>query len=84
MGRGETIRPSEVATQCTELQDVALPARLRPPAPMSDDDLMAFAEANKPCKVERLASGEILVATHGGFAEQPPCSLCLGSAFRLG
>jgi len=50
------------------LQNVALPARLRPPEPLSDDELMAFSEANKPCKVERLASGEILVMTPSGFA----------------
>ena len=49
------------------LQNVALPARFRPPAPLSDDELMAFSEANKPCKVERLASGEILVMTPSGF-----------------
>jgi Uma2 family endonuclease len=49
------------------LQNVALPVRLRPPVPMSDDDLMAFSEANKPCKVERLASGEILVMTPSGY-----------------
>jgi Uma2 family endonuclease len=49
------------------LQDVTLPARLRPPVPLSDDELMAFSEANKPCKVERLASGEILVMTPSGF-----------------
>ena len=35
--------------------------------PLSDDELMAFAEANKPCKVERLTTGEILVMTPGGF-----------------
>jgi Uma2 family endonuclease len=34
---------------------------------MSDDELMAFSEANKPCKVERLASGEILVMTPSGY-----------------
>jgi Uma2 family endonuclease len=34
---------------------------------MSDDELIAFSEANKPCKVERLTSGEILVMTPGGF-----------------
>ncbi|HEY2859194.1 MAG TPA: Uma2 family endonuclease [Terracidiphilus sp.] len=28
---------------------------------------MAFSEANKPCRVERLASGEILVMTPNGF-----------------
>jgi Uma2 family endonuclease len=49
------------------LQNVALPARLRPPAPLSDEELMAFSEANKPCKVERMASGEILVMTPSGY-----------------
>lgn len=49
------------------IQDVELPVRLRPLAPMSDDELMAFSEANKPCKVERLASGEILVMTPSGY-----------------
>jgi len=48
------------------LQNVALPARLRPPAPLSDDELIAFSKANEPCKVERLASGEILVMTPSG------------------
>jgi hypothetical protein len=49
------------------IQDVALPARLRPPARMTDEELMAFSEANRLCKVERLASGEILVMTPGGY-----------------
>jgi len=49
------------------LQNVALPTRLRPPVPMTDDELMAFSEANKLCKVERLASGEILVMTPSGY-----------------
>ena len=49
------------------LQNVALPARLRPPVPLSDEELMAFSTANKPCKVERLASGEILVMTPSGY-----------------
>jgi Uma2 family endonuclease len=34
---------------------------------MTDEELMAFSRANRPCKVERLASGEILVMTPGGF-----------------
>jgi Uma2 family endonuclease len=50
------------------LQNVELPVRFRPPVPMSDDDLMAFSEANKPRKVERLASGEILERSASGFA----------------
>jgi Uma2 family endonuclease len=49
------------------IQNVALPARLRPPVPLSDEELMAFSEANKPCRVERLASGEILVMTPSGY-----------------
>jgi Uma2 family endonuclease len=49
------------------LQNVALPARLRPPVPLSDDELIAFSRANEPCRVERLASGEILVMTPSGF-----------------
>jgi len=49
------------------IQNVALPARLRPSVPLSDDELMAFSKANEPCKVERLASGEILVMTPSGF-----------------
>ena len=49
------------------LQNVTLPARLRPPTPLSDEELLAFSEANKPCKVERLASGEILVMTPSGY-----------------
>src|ERR1035438_9343979 len=49
------------------LQNVALPARLRLSVPLSEDELIAFSQANKPCKVERLASGEILVMTPSGF-----------------
>jgi Uma2 family endonuclease len=49
------------------LQNVALPARLRLPVSFSDDELIAFSQANKPCKVERLPSGEILVMTPSGF-----------------
>lgn len=49
------------------LQDVPLPTRLRPPAPLTDDELIAFSQANKPCRVERLASGEIVVMTPSGF-----------------
>jgi Uma2 family endonuclease len=49
------------------IQNVPLPARLRPPVPLSDEELIAFSQANKPCRVERLASGEILVMTPSGF-----------------
>lgn len=49
------------------LQNVAIPVRFRPQVPLSDDELMAFSEASKPCKVEQLATGEILVMTPGGY-----------------
>lgn len=49
------------------IQDVTLPTRLRLPEPLTDDQLMAFSQANKPCRVERLASGEIAVITPSGF-----------------
>jgi Uma2 family endonuclease len=49
------------------LQEVELPVRLRPSSPMTDEELIAFSDANKPCRVERLASGEILVMTPSGF-----------------
>jgi Uma2 family endonuclease len=49
------------------LENSPLPARLRPPIPLSDEELIAFSEAHKPCRVERLASGEILVMTPSGF-----------------
>jgi len=49
------------------LQNIELPTRLRPLVPMTDDELMAFSAANKPCRVERLATGEILVMTPSGF-----------------
>ena len=55
------------ATQTWSIQHVALPVRFRPPLSMTDDELMAFSEANRPCKVERLATGEILVMTPGGY-----------------
>jgi Uma2 family endonuclease len=54
-------------TTTWSIQNVTLPARFRPPVPMSDEELIAFSCANKPCRIERLASGEILVMTPGGF-----------------
>jgi hypothetical protein len=39
------------------LQNVSLPARMRPPAPLSDDELIAFSQANK--MNDLAASGEV-------------------------
>jgi len=50
------------------LQNAELPIRLFPLTPWSDDELIAFSKANKPCKVERLTTGEIRVMTPSGFS----------------
>jgi Uma2 family endonuclease len=34
---------------------------------MTDDELMAYSEAKKPCRVEQWATGEIVVMTPSGF-----------------
>ena len=49
------------------IQNGALPARLRPPTPLSDEEPIAFSQANKPCRAERPATGEILVITPSSF-----------------
>ncbi len=49
------------------MQEVVLPTRFRPSAPMTDDELMAFSEAQRPCRVEQRATGEIVVMTPSGF-----------------
>lgn len=43
------------------LASLPLPIRLKPEAPMSDDDLMRFSLANRMLRMEREANGEILV-----------------------
>ena len=50
-----------------DIHHVGLPIRFRPPSPLSDEELMAFSEAKKPCRVEQLATGEIVVMTPSGF-----------------
>ncbi len=54
-------------TMNSALQNIELPTRFRPPVPMTDDELIAFSQAKKPCRVEQLATGEILVMTPSGF-----------------
>jgi Uma2 family endonuclease len=57
--------PTEWAT--VSLKDVPLPARLHTSVTLTDEELMAFSQANKPCQVERLATGELLVMTPNGY-----------------
>ncbi len=42
------------------------PITIIPADPLSDDELIRFSEANKPCKIERNRKGEIVVMTPVG------------------
>jgi Uma2 family endonuclease len=48
------------------LAELPLPIRLRPQAPMSDEELLRFCAANDGLRVERDANGEIVVMTPAG------------------
>ena len=48
------------------LAELALPIRIRPEVPMTDDELLRFCAANDPLRVERDANGELLVMTPAG------------------
>jgi Uma2 family endonuclease len=45
------------------LREIELPVRIRPEAPMTDEELMRFCAANDGLRVEREPNGEILVMT---------------------
>ncbi len=44
-----------------DLFDLAMPITLRPSAPVSDEELMRFSRQNKPWRIERDASGDIVI-----------------------
>jgi Uma2 family endonuclease len=48
------------------LTGLPLPIVLRPPSPLSDDELIAFSRKNKPFRIERNAKGEIEIMTPVG------------------
>src|SRR5271155_151863 len=50
----------------SSFERLTLPVRIVPAAPLSDDELMAFARANEPYRVEKNAQGEIVVMTPTG------------------
>lgn len=56
-----------------ELAGIPLPATLRPPAPLTDNELMAFSRRNRPYRIEMNARGEIEIMTpvggEGGYLE---------------
>ena len=49
-----------------ELAGIPLPATLRPPTPLTDDELMAFSRRNRPFRIELNARGEIEIMTPVG------------------
>jgi hypothetical protein len=48
------------------LTGLPLPIILRPPSPLSGDELMAFSRKNKPFRIEQNAKGEIEITTPVG------------------
>jgi Uma2 family endonuclease len=49
------------------LTGLPLPIVLRPPSPLTDDELMAFSHKNKPFRIERNAKGELEIMTPVGL-----------------
>lgn len=48
------------------LAGLQLPVILRPPVRLTDEEFLAFAQRNEPCRVERNAEGELVVMTPVG------------------
>lgn len=48
------------------LLDLPLPIEIAPGAPLSDEEIVAFAPANEPYRIEQNAKGEIIVMTPVG------------------
>ena len=48
------------------LTGLPLPIVLRPPSPLTDDELIAFSRKNKPYRIERNAKGELEIMTPVG------------------
>ena len=48
------------------LTGLPLPIVLRPPSPLSDDELIAFSRRNKPYRIEKNAQGELIIMTPVG------------------
>ena len=48
------------------LTGLPLPITLRPPSPLSDDELIAFSRRNRPYRIEKNSQGEITVMTPVG------------------
>ena len=49
-----------------DLAGIPLPATLRPPVPLTDDELIAFSRRNRPYRIELNARGEIEIMTPVG------------------
>ncbi len=56
------------------LTGLPLPIVLRPPSPLTDDELIAFSRKNKPYRIEKNTKGELVIMTpvgmEGGDREQ--------------
>lgn len=50
----------------SSFESLAMPFKIAPAAPLSDDELMVFARANEPYRIEQNAKGEVVVMTPVG------------------
>lgn len=48
------------------LEELSLPLKIVPAAPLSDEEFIAFSRANEPYRLERNSLGEIIVMTPAG------------------
>ncbi len=53
------------------LTGIPLPIVLRPPSPLTDNELIVFSRKNKPFRIERNAKGKIEIMTPlGGWGKR--------------
>jgi Uma2 family endonuclease len=80
MSAAPAIRPYKqpVASEVL-LREIPLPVTIRPPAPLSDEELLAFCAANSGLEIESDADGSITVMTPAG-PESSRLNQLLGSA----
>jgi len=53
-------------TQEITLAGIPMPVTLRPPAPLSDEEIMLFSQRNRPYQIERNARGELEIMSPVG------------------
>jgi Uma2 family endonuclease len=60
-----TLAQTDFAKEMT-LTGIPLPITLRPPVPLTDDEIMIFSRRNRPYQIERNVSGELEIMSPAG------------------